>query len=471
MIIEFLVVAPVLFFANAATESTEVTLAPQVVASRTNQWLTPYVQAGDFSGVVLIAQGERILFERAYGRADFERHTPNNLGTRFRLASLSKTFTAAGIELLIKKGQLNLSDTLDRYIEGIPNGDKITLSHLLLHQSGVGRFAQLKQDCLSEQEWISQLRNTTPSFAPGSTSSYSNEGYFLLAVILEKVSRTTYSGFLQQNIFGPLDMKQSGSACRELPRGDNAKGHLPGGSEEKPIPVAIKQAVPIGPGSIFSNARDLYRWLRAVDTNPAFQVQGLPYPYGWGKRNYSGRSLIEQSGIVEGFVAHIAIYPKEHIYAVILSNIQSGLFNRIPQDLESVLFEGDFSRPPQMTVLRKLATELAEYSGTYKSATFPIAQVLGLRGKHLYMHWADTPFLRPLVPTGKDSFFYRVEYAQVEFERDEKKQISRSVWRWPKGDPLVFAKAAQPDPASSGTAAPGDSKPDIRRPVDQGERN
>ena len=81
-----------------------------------------------------------------------------------------------------------------------------------------------------------------------------------------------------------------------------------------------------------------------------------------------------------------------------------------------------------------------EYSGNYRSTTFPVAQILGVRGQDLFLQWADAPFLRPLVPTAKDSFLYRVEYAQVTFERGEKGEISRSTWRWPQGDPLIFEK-------------------------------
>jgi len=424
-------------FASAPTQPI---LTSEVVASRANQWLLPYSKARDFSGVALIAQGEQILFERAYGKANVEHGLPNQLDTRFRVASLSKSFTAAGIELLIRKGQLSLSDKLDRYIKGIPNGEKITIAHLLLHQSGVGRFTLLKQDCLSEEEWIDQLRKSQPSFAPGTSSRYSNEGYFLLAVVLEKASGISYASFLQQNIFGPLGMKDSGSACKELPSGNSATGYLPRGSAQDLLPVSIQQAVPIGPGSIFSTARDLYQWLRAVDTNPQFQVDGLQYPYGWGKRNFSGRDLIDQSGIVEGFNAHIALYPSEHVYCVILSNIQSGFFNRFEKDLESVLWGGDVSRPPQPAAYRAPTNALMEYSGNYKSTTFPVAQMLSVRGQDLFLQWADAPFLRPLVATAKDSFLYRVEYAQVSFERDRKGRIFKSTWRWPQGDPLIFEK-------------------------------
>lgn len=170
------------------------------IEHRADQWIKPYVAAGDFSGVVLIAKGDQILVEKAYGKANFEHDVANEVGTRFRIASLSKTFTAAAIELLTAQGKLSLKDPLSKYVSGIPNGDSITVEHLLLHQSGVGEL----------------------------------------------------------------------------------------------------------------DDPDVYR--------------------------QCGRDLIEQSGMHEGFGSHMALYPKEHIYAVVLSNVQSGFFNRIPKDLEAVLF-------------------------------------------------------------------------------------------------------------------------------------
>ncbi len=121
------------------------------IEQRADQWLKPYVAAGDFSGVVLIAQGDQMLAEKAYGKADFQHDVANQIGTRFRIASLSKTFTAAAIELLTAQGKLSLKDLLSKYVSGIPNGDKITVEQLLTHESGVGELddADMHRDCLS----------------------------------------------------------------------------------------------------------------------------------------------------------------------------------------------------------------------------------------------------------------------------------------------------------------------------------
>jgi CubicO group peptidase (beta-lactamase class C family) len=425
----------VLSVGNAQTD------APRV-AARADEWLAPYLSAGDFSGVVLIAQGDQVLVEKAYGEADFEQGLANRVETRFWIASLSKTFTAAAIELLIAQGKVSLQDRLSKYVSGIANGDQITVEQLLAHESGVGELdaADIYRECLPKGELIERLRKASPMFAPGSDSHYSNEGYFLLAMVLEKASGTSYEDFLQKHIFDPLNLANTGSSCKNLPAGANAGGYVPGDRRGSVVPLAFPESTRPGPGSLYSNAHDLLTWLRAVDNDPAFQVNKFDYPYGWGKRNYSGRYLIEQSGLHEGFESHMALYPKEHIYAIVLSNVQSGLLNRIPKDLEAILFGGETSRPPDVNPISVDEAVLREYQGTYQAKAFPTPQNILVRDGKLFMQWGSYPFLRVLTPAGKDKFFFRYEYADVKFERDAKGNISGVAWHWPGGEAVAFVK-------------------------------
>jgi D-alanyl-D-alanine carboxypeptidase len=294
---------------------------------------------------------------------------------------------------------------------------------------------------LSSADLLERLTKAKPLFPPGKGDQYSNEGYFLLALVIEKVSGSTYESFLQKNIFNPLAMKNTGSTCKELPAGPNAAGHVPGAEEKSVLPLPFSEAVEIGPGSIYSNVRDLRIWLRAVDANPSFTYQNLKYPYGWGKRNYSGRDLIEQSGILEGFNAHMALYRKERIYAVVLSNIQSGFFNRIPKDLEAVLFGGEPSLPEPKAIAVP-ALKLAEYAGEYASQAIPYHQTLSIQDGRLCMRWGAFPFWRGLTAVGEDQFFFRYEYADVRFERDAAGKVVRMTWKWPQGNPVIFNKVA-----------------------------
>ncbi|MGA2361489.1 MAG: serine hydrolase [Candidatus Aminicenantales bacterium] len=412
------------------------------VSDRADKWLAAYEADSDFSGVVLIAQGDRILAEKTYGKADFVRDVPNTIETRFRIASLTKTYTAACIELLVMRGRLGLRDTLGRYVSGIANGDVITVEQLLLHKSGIGVVDTPDRyiDCLPSAELLRRLRDAKPLFPPGKDDQYSNEGYFLLALIIEKVSGASYEQFLRDNIFSPLGMKSSGIACKDLPPGPDAAGHVPGIARNAVVGLPANEAAEIGSGSAYSNVRDLLSWLRAVDSNPSFKVDRWRYPYGWGKRNYSGRALIEQSGIVEGFNAHIALYPGEHIYAVVLGNIQSGLFNRVPKDLEKVLFSGETTRPPAVVPVELEVRKLQDYAGEYASDAIPYHQTLAVQDGTLYMRWGQFPFRRALIPTGNDEFFFRYEYATVRFGRDSSGKVVSMSWQWPEGSPMAFRK-------------------------------
>jgi len=420
----------------------QVTLEPAAISARADGWLKSYQAAGDFSGVVLLAQSDKIIFQKAYGAADPQIGSLNRLDTRFRIASVSKTFTAAAIEKLASDGKLRYSDSLSRYVQGIPNGDSITIEQLLMHQSGVGVLdaEEVFRDCLSRPDLLRRLAATKRLFEPGKKSQYSNEGYFLLAAVIERVTGDSYQEFLRKNFFAALHMDNSGTACRDLPQGRNAFGSVATASEARLRPLPFNEAALDGPGSVFADAQDLYRWLRAVDGNPQFDVSKLKYPYGWGKRKYTARDLIEQSGQLEGFISHVAIYPKEHIYAIVLGNIQSGFANYIAADLEAVLFGGAVSTPPEVTALTLGERSMRQYMGSYHSNETPYPQTLAIRDGELAMHWGHDPFWREMAMIDGDMFFLRAEYARIHFERGADGLIHGMTWTWPGGAHLTLEK-------------------------------
>jgi CubicO group peptidase (beta-lactamase class C family) len=433
--------------------SAQETLDSAAVSRRADAWLSPFESAGDFSGVVLIAQGDKVLFEKAYGFADPQVRSPNRTETRFRVASVSKTFTAAAIERLAAEGKLHYSDHLSRYIAGVPNGDSITIEQLLEDESGVGVLdtEDVLRDCLSHDDLLRRIAAAKPLFAPGKGSQYSNEGYFLLAAVIERITGISYQEFLRTTIFAPLKMDNSGTACRDLPEGRNAYGNVAIANEARFRPLPFNEAASDGAGSVFSNAEDLYRWLRAVDTDPRFSVAQLKYPFGWGKRKYTTRDLIEQSGQLEGFNSHVAIYPKDHIYAVILSNIQSGFSGRIPRDLEAVLFgNAEISKPPVVSGITVSERSMLQYVGGYHSREIPYPQTLAVRDGQLAMHWGQDPFWREMVMTNGDTFFLRAEYAEIHFDRGSDGFVHGMTWNWPGGAHLSFDKdkiTGNPEPS------------------------
>jgi hypothetical protein len=235
-------------------------------------------------------------------------------------------------------------------------------------------------------------------------------------------------------------MADSGLACRDLPTGRNAFGSVASADDGGPIALPFNEAALQGAGTVYSTATDLLTWLRTVDTNPQYQTAKWKYPYGWGKRNYSGKNLIEQSGQLEGFNSHMAFYPVQHIYAVVLSNTQSGFSARIPKDLEAVLFGGTPSKAPTIQAVTLGERSMKQYEGSFRSSATPYTQTLANHEGHLAMRWSDYPFWRTLTMVEGDTFFARCEYAYVRFARNKDGYVSSMTWSWPAGGSLTFDK-------------------------------
>jgi hypothetical protein len=166
----------------------------------------------------------------------------------------------------------------------------------------------------------------------------------------------------------------------------------------------------------------------------------LAYPYGWGKRDYSGKPLVEQSGQLEGYTAHMALYPQQKIYLVFLNNIESGLFSRVPKDLEAVLFGGKPSSPPDPPQVSVAKNSLVEFAGAYSTKEYPVPLKFEVKDSGLFMHWGVVPFLRPLIMTGRDQFLARAEYGSYEFVRDGGGKVSGVKAKWDGGGSLELKR-------------------------------
>lgn len=420
-------------------------LAPAEINSRLDAYIAPYLEQKDFSGVVLIAGKNEVLAQKTYGLANVRTGAKNQINTRFRIASLSKSFTAAAIVMLMERGLVNLDDPLSKWFSQFPNGQHITVDQLLRHTSGVGTLDAPKdyRSCYTGQQLVTEIGKLKPQFPPGTDDSYSNEGYNLLAAIIEKVSGASYEHFLRKNIFEPLKMNDSGSLCSESKMPRAARGYTTGATAKSIEELPFSEFAQIGAGSLYSTAPDLHKWLTAVSENQLFRLDKLRYPYGWGKREYGGRKLIEQSGLVEGFNSYMALYPQEKVYVIFLSNIQSGLFNRVPQDLKAVAFGGEFSRPFQLSQTRAVnVKDINEYIGVYQKPGEPVPLKVVLKNGNLYLRWGNYPFIRSLTPIAKDNFFHRAEYANISFERNQAGRIEKIKWQSGTDDPFFLNKVS-----------------------------
>ncbi len=238
-------------------------------------FLEERVRADAFSGVVLVAKDARVVFHEAYGLADREAKVPNRKDTRFNLGSINKNFTRVAVHQLARQGKLGLDDTIKRFLPDYPNADaaaKVTIRHLLNMTSGIGDFFGARYDA-TPKEGIRTLRDYLPLFAdlplefePGTDNRYSNGGYIVLGLIVEKASGVDYYTYVRENVFKPCGMLATDFFARDAGVPDVAKGYtLEGGTG--PARVLNHDTLP-GRGSSagggYSTAEDLLKYVLAL---------------------------------------------------------------------------------------------------------------------------------------------------------------------------------------------------------------
>lgn len=280
-----------------------------------------YLRDVHFNGTALIARKGEVLLERGYGEEQIG--SVNSPRTKFRLMSVTKAFTAAAILQLEEKGLLNTDDTIAKYIQGVPNGERITLHHLLSHTSGLPREYPRVRNASMEQT-IEAIRQSEPVSEPGIKHSYSNAGYVLLAAVIENVSGIPYGEYIKSQLFLPLGMKDSDQSRSDESGEYRAVGYWRDGAILKREPYHVSQS---GAGDLVSTVRDLYTWDRALYTNQVLQQSSIQkmftpnvheYGYGWYTKE---PNVVYHTGSGSGFSTMIYRKVDEELVIILLSNV------------------------------------------------------------------------------------------------------------------------------------------------------
>ncbi|MBE3125942.1 MAG: beta-lactamase family protein [Acidobacteria bacterium] len=244
-----------------------------IAAVRT--FLEGQTRADEFSGVVLIAKDSRILFHEAYGDADREKKIPNRKDTKFNLGSINKNFTRVAIHQLATQGKLSLDDPIKKFLPDYPNAqaaEKVTIRHLLNMASGIGDFFGSRYDATPKDK-IRTLQDYLPLFAdlplefePGTNNRYSNGGYVVLGIIIEKVGGVDYYTYVRENIFKPCGMLNTDSFARDANVPNLAWGYALEG--ESATARVLNHATLPGRGSSagggYSTAEDMLKYTLAL---------------------------------------------------------------------------------------------------------------------------------------------------------------------------------------------------------------
>jgi CubicO group peptidase (beta-lactamase class C family) len=308
------------------------------------------IRAAGFS-IAVFRDGQPVL-AKGYGYADLAERVPASANTIYRLASITKQFTAAAILHLAEEGKLSLDDRISDYLPHYPaSGHRITIRNLLSHTSGVSDVAVIP--ILEEagglgytRERIIDLVASQPlDFEPGTGHSYSNVGFILAGMVIEKVSGTTYAGYLTNEVLRPLGLDQTSFCPDEQPSADRwahgydsqhgnwsralRLGRAPAFIDPAPINMEVLSSA----GGLCSTVTDLARWpglLRSfLDpasyremSRPTVLADGTKVPYGLGLqiRDFGSHSAVSHGGVVTGFVSMVADFPEDDVTVAMLVN-------------------------------------------------------------------------------------------------------------------------------------------------------
>jgi len=228
-----------------------------------------------FSGVVLAAKAGKVVVAGAYGLADVASHTPNTLDTRFNIGSLTKLFTRLAIAQLAQAGKLALDDTVHKHLPALAlaGADRITIQQLIDHRSGMGDFFGPKYEAAPPSR-LRELADLVPlfvdeplAFAPGTSERYSNAGYIVLGLIIERLTGKTYRDYVTQHVFAPAGMTRTGFWALDERVPDRATGYreIEGGAPGRRVPnTDTLSGRPSSAGGAFATAGDLLRFSEAV---------------------------------------------------------------------------------------------------------------------------------------------------------------------------------------------------------------
>lgn len=341
-----------------------------------DELVNKYYELGQFNGAVLVAENGNIIYSKGVGYADMENKIPNLVDTKFRLASVTKQFTATLIMQLVEQGKIKLegklSDYLPYYRKDI--GDRVTIHQILSHTAGIGNYTDNRQFMESDakekvipKEFVLKYCSEDLVFEPGTDWAYSNSGYFILGAVIEEVTGKTYEVNLQEKILAPLGMTNSGYEHNEIKYENKASGYSDDFGEYKPARV-IDMTVPFSAGSMYSTVEDMYRWDRALYTEKILTKASLDkmftpvlnnYGYGWSIIEAPLRDMtkkvITHSGGIFGFVSLETRLVNDNNFIMLLSNTENGSLKPLTFGIVDILYGFEPSQPK-----KSVATELAK---------------------------------------------------------------------------------------------------------------
>jgi len=412
-------------------------------AQKADDYLKSELKAERFGGAVMVARSNQIVFMKGYGLANREHDIANAPNTKFRLASLTKQFTAMCILILQEQGKLSVEDPISKFVPDSPSAwSKIRIRHLLTHTSGIPDFmrfpdyASTMMVASTPEQSIKRFRDKPLEFEPGERYAYSNSGYILLGNIVEKASGVSYEQFVKEFVFKPLGMNDSGYDHFETVLPHRATGYSRDGDTWVTSPY-IDMSLPYGAGGLYSTVEDFYRWYQCwreqkLVSAEAWKAMTRPakggYGFGIGVSERYGQKELSHEGGINGFSTSMRWLPTADVFVAVFANADTFPAGGVAGNLTALLLDQPLNRPKERTAIKLAASQLEPLAGRYGFVESPeVILTVIASGEHLYVQPPGQPKVE-LFPETETNFFLKVADAQATFWRDGCGKVSHLVW-------------------------------------------
>lgn len=441
---------PVLLtFAILSFSMNSIAQPPNNTAKLLHQYLAIQEKRIGFNGVVLIAKNNQVLYQEVVGKASFELNSPLTINSKFKIASISKSFTAMLIMSAVQESKLNLNDSLLMFFPELKDSlwGKITIDQLLSHRSGITHnegitdywsFKSLLP--LTNQQAVVEIFKTSLLFEPGTSAKYSSLGYFLLAKILENLYHQNYATILKEKITDPLQMNHTGIY--------NTKGVISGITSSYHLLRDSQIVAPYrdfslmkGSGDMYASSGDLLKWTSSFSgikwsdkiklqifkdhSGKSLQNNGDRYGYGWFIRSSTDKlkTAYYHGGGTYGCSSISVWYPDEKISIIILSNISVLPVNELWTDIEKIIFKQSFKLPELKRDLNLSQEQLKKFEGSYIATSVDMKLLIVVDKEQLYAKLGNNPPFE-IYPDSRMEFYGKKVNIKFTFQSDQEGLIT-----------------------------------------------
>ena len=466
--------------------------APASLADSLDRYLSARTELGRFSGAVLVARGDRVLFRKGYGFADVARRTPYTPETRHAVASITKMFTSMAALKLRDAGRLRLDDSICAHLAPCPDAWKpVTVQQLMRHTSGIPDYEEplklgsekyltvMTQEGTSRR-LVEEAKKKPLDFPPGTKFRYSNTGYLVLAELVENAAGMPFNGFVTTTRLRPAGMARAGMFDgKTVPEG-LATGYthpelgwakLLGGAPLTDGHLVARPRLPLTPpagdAGLYATVDDLLAWSRAMDggalvpkaeADEVFTPGLENYGYGWFSGEAWKRRRFRHNGALPGYTSEFVKFPDDGITLVFLCNVDRARLSAIVRDVSALVLGEPWDMPVSGAVATLAPADYARLEGVYATADGKTLTVT--KEKDLLTAELKGRYTAGLIPLSATRFYFPLGDGTVTFSLGADGRAASVNVRYSAEDHP--ATRTVPSPTSSPSpspAAPASSRP------------